>query len=344
MECAAATAAAAAHNPRSEAGPSPACHRVICIDAQIIFSKGRACAINGAHKKGRLSGAHVLAGSGIEAVHAKRSAARGVRAALPELRLQVVDRNFAFRECNYSLYPSWLAYPWANAHLLLRGTRPYSLDRCERTAQRSEASAPGSMLDASTSYNEGLDAGAVSAALSGFAASAPRPAKVLLNLNTGPRTRRVTGQLNVLGCRIASVSKSGELSTLGGLESDPALGTEPGGPARTDGLRVRHRILIRPGTRVYFVLPQVLADAARKRPRPGQRIERIEVLPSVFTDSSTFRSLWPDGPQPLLGARFRLDFRNDGDGLAIDLSPVPAEEPGLAGETAEPLLETDPTA
>jgi len=275
-------------------------------------------------------------------VHAKNHAAGGVRPALPELRLQVVDRNFAFRECNYSLYPSWLAYPWANAHLVIRGTRPYSLDRCDRTALRSEASVVASMLEAATQYSEGLDAGAVAAALLDFAESAPRPAKVLLNLNTLAKTRRVTGQLTVLGCRIASVGKAGELSTLGGLDFVPALHSEPGGPARTDGLRVRHRILIRPDTRVQFALPQALAEAARKRPRPGQRIEQIEILPSVFTDSTTFRALWPEGPEPLLGERYRLDFRQLDQGVSATPQPVAAAGAESVEETRQQELEVDP--
>ncbi len=254
------------------------------------------------------------------------------RPELPDLRLQVVDRNFSFRECNYSLYPSWMAYPWANAHLVIRGTYPYAIDRCERTALRNETSLVGSLLDATTQYHDGLDADAVGAALLEFSQLAPRPVKALLNLNTAAKTRRVTGQLSVHGCRIASVGKAGELSTLGGLEFLPELGTEPGGPARTDGLRVRHRILIRPGTRVQFALPHVLADAARKRPRPGQRIERFEILPSVFTDSGTFRALWPDGPQPQLGQRYRLGFGSSRKGAAARLSPIPAEEPEVLPE------------
>ncbi len=277
-------------------------------------------------------------------MHAKNHTAGGVRPALPELRLQVVDRNFAFRECNYSLYPSWLAYPWANAHLVIRGTRPYSLDRCDRTALRSEASVVASMLEASTQYSEGLDAAAVAAALLEFAESAPRPAKALLNLNTCAKTRRVTGQLTVLGCRIASVGKAGELSALGGLEFAPALRSEPGGPARTDGLRVRHRILIHPGTRVEFALPQALADAARKRPRPGQRIDRIEILPSVFTDSTTFRALWPEGPEPQLGERYRLGFSDTGDSLTVHLKPILADEEAPAEESPERFLEANPAA
>lgn len=274
-------------------------------------------------------------------VHAKNHAAGGVRPALPELRLQVVDRNLAFRACNYSLYPSWLAYPWANAHLVIRGTRPYSIDRCDRTALRSEASVVASMLEATTQYSEGLDAAAVAAALLEFAESAPRPAQALLNLNTLAKTRRVTGQLTVLGCRIASVSKAGELSTLGGLEFDPPLHSEPGGPARTDGLRVRHRILLSPGTRVQFALPQALADAARRRPRPGQRIERLEILPSVFTDCTTFRTLWPEGPEPLLGERYRLDFGWRDQAVTVALHPIPPAE-SIHGDETLPVLETDP--
>ena len=275
--------------------------------------------------------------SGRGGVYANNHAA-GVQPALPALRLQIVDRNFSFRECNYSLYPSWLAYPWANAHLVIRGTRPWSLDRCDRTALRSEASALGSSLEASTRYREGLDAGAVAAALREFAGSAPRPAKALLNLNTGAKTRRVSGQLTVLGCRIAAVSRSGELSTLSGLEFTPPLRTEPGGPARTDGLRVRHRILIAPGTRVRFALPLALAEAALRRPRPGQRIEHIEPLPSVFTDSTTFRALWPDGPQPLLGERYQLGFSPRDNDIEVSLRPIDSEPE----QAIEPALETDP--
>ena len=277
-------------------------------------------------------------------MHAKNHTAGGIRPALPESRLQVVDRNFAFRECNYSLYPSWLAYPWANAHLVIRGTNPYSLDRCDRTALRGEASVVASALEASTQYSEGLDAAAVAAALFEFAGSSPRPVKAKINLNTGPKTRRVTGQLTVLGCRIASVSKAGELSTLGGLEFRPALGSEPGGPGRTDGRRVRHRILIQPGTRVEFALPHALADAARRRPRPGQRIERVEILPSVFTDSTSFRTLWPDGPQPQLGERYRLRFTDTGSGPLVELQKIGAEEWPMPEEPAEQILETDPAA
>jgi hypothetical protein len=261
----------------------------------------------------------------------KRNSAGGARPVLPELRLQIVDRNFAFRDCNYSLYPSWLAYPWPNAHLVIRGTRPYSIDRCERTAQRS-AAVVTPQLDVATHYSEGLDASAVGAALLAFAESAPRPAKALLNLNTSAKTRHVTGHLTVLGCRIAAVSKSGELSTLGGLEFLPALRAEKGGPARTDGLRVRHRILIRPGTQVQFVLPHTLADSVRRRPRAGHSIEQIEILPSVFTDSTTFRTLWPDGPEPQLGDRHRLCFKRSGNDPAASLLPVLAQQPQGAVE------------
>jgi len=106
-----------------------------------------------AHKRGAQRAQAVIC-SGSDAVHAKNHAAGGVRPALPELRLQVVDRNFAFRACNYSLYPSWLAYPWANAHLVIRGTHPYSIDRCDRTALRSEASVVASDFGHMPMYHE----------------------------------------------------------------------------------------------------------------------------------------------------------------------------------------------
>lgn len=248
---------------------------------------------------------------------------------LPELRLQVVDRNFAFRDCNYSLYPSWLAYPWAHAHLVIRGTRPYSIERRDRGA-------PGdaSILapDGPTRYHEELDGAGVAAALLDFARSAPRPARMHLNLNTGTALRKVTGLLSVLGCRLAAVGRNGELSILSGVEFEPLLGSEPGGPGRTDGLRVRRRILIPPDTRVRFALPLGLAQAALSRPRPGQRVEEIEPLPSVFTDSSSFRALWPEGPPPRLGQRYRIDFSGRGGGLAA--TPVAVGAAQAAGAEA----------
>ena len=176
-------------------------------------------------------------------------------------------------------------------------------------------------------------AAAVAAAVLDFARTAPRPARILLNLNTGAKPRRVTGLLSALGCRIASVGRSGELAILGGLEFTPALAAEPGGPGRTTGLRVRHRILIQPGTRVRMAVPHSLAEAARKRPRPGQRIELIEPLPSVFTDSAAFRTLWPLAPGPAPGRRYRLLFEIAGGDTRI--LPEPLEEPAAeAGLTA----------
>jgi hypothetical protein len=257
-------------------------------------------------------------------VHARKTDGAPV---LPELRLQVVDRNFAFRDCNYSLYPSWLAYPWAHAHLLIRGNRPYGVERRDRGIPGSEAGLP----DPAAQNREAPDGAAVFAALLDFARNSPRPARLRLNLNTGAAPRKVSGLLGVLGCRLASVGRNGELAILGGVEFEPALGSEPGGPARTDGLRVRHRILIQPGTTVRFALPLHLARAAQARPRPGQQVEAIEPLPSVFTDSSSFRSLWPEGPPPRLNRRYRIDFS------ATGATPVPlpdAEEPAPAEEAA----------
>jgi hypothetical protein len=268
-------------------------------------------------------------------VHARTSNTRPVTPAAPDLWLQVVDRNFAFRTYNYSLYPSWLAYPWAHAHLVIRGTRPYSIDRRDRGSLRGEVSTLAALQETAMQYREDLDAAAVDAALLDFARTAPRPALVRLNLNTGAATRKVTGQIHVLGCRLAVVSRGGELATLGGVEFDPALGSEPGGPARTDGLRVRHRILIAPGTQVRFVLPLSLAVAAQSRPRPGQRIEAIEPLPSVFTDSGTFRALWPDGPPPALGRRYRLRPGPAGAGAMPEpVEPQPAAAPALEAGAA----------
>jgi hypothetical protein len=262
------------------------------------------------------------------ALQGRHIGASGVRAAPGELLLQVVDRNLAFRDCNYSLYPSWLAYPWANAHLVIRGTLPYSLDRCDRVPPRGD-SAGGSTslsLEGTMQYFEGLDAAGVATAVLDFARSAPRPARVLLNLNTSSKQRRVTGLLSALGCRLASVGRSGELSTLGGLAFTPALAAEPGGPGRSSGLRVRHRILIQPDAHVHLAVPRTLAEAARKRPRPGQRIERIDPLPSVFTDSATFRTLWPDAPGPAPGRRYRLLFEVAGNDTRIE--PEAADEDG----------------
>lgn len=253
---------------------------------------------------------------------------------LPELRLQVVDRNFAFRDCNYSLYPSWLAYPWAHSHLVIRGTRPYSIDRRDRGMPAGEAAVLAPLQEGAAQYREGLDAAAVAAALLDFARSAPRPARMRLNLNTGTGLRKVTGLLSVLGCRLAAVGRNGELGILGGVEFEPLPGSEPGGPGRTDGLRVRHRILIPPGTRVRFALPLNLAHAALSRPRPGQQVEEIEPLPSVFTDASSFRALWPDGPPPRLGQRYRLDFGGSGSALTATPVPLAATQDEETGETA----------
>lgn len=267
-------------------------------------------------------------------MYARTSSITPAKPAAPDLCLQVVDRNFAFRAHNYSLYPSWLAYPWANAHLVIRGTRPYSIDRRDRGASLGEAAALAALQETAAYYREGLDQADVAAALLEFARTAPRPALARLDLNTGAGTRKLTGQISVLGCRLAAVNRSGELATLGGVEFDPALGSEPGGPARTDGRRVRHRILIAPGTQVRFALPLGLAEAARNRPRPGQRIESIELLPSVFTDSSTFRALWPDGPPPVLDRRYRLGPGPVGAGLL----PSPLGPQAAAAAEASPGL------
>ncbi len=273
-------------------------------------------------------------------MHARNSNTRPVRPALPDLRLQVVDRNFAFRECNYSLYPSWLAYPWANAHLVIRGTRPYSVDRRDRGALRSETSDLAALQDTAAQYREGLDAAGIAAALLDFAQTAPRPALVRLNLNTGGTVRKVSGQLSVLGCRLASVGRNGELATLSGVEFSPPLGSEPGGPARTDGLRVRHRILIAPATQVRFVLPLSLAENASGRPRPEQRVVHIEPLPSVFTDSTTFRTLWPEGPSPELGRRYSISLgqTDSGPDAALRLLAAAAPTPAQALREAVPAI------
>lgn len=264
-------------------------------------------------------------------MHARKTAEGPVP---PELRLQVVDRNFAFRDCNYSLYPSWLAWPWAHAQLLIRGSQPYSIERRDRGAAGREAAAFATLQDSTAHYREAADAAAVFALLLDFARSSPRPARVQLNLNTGPELRKLSGLLAVLGCRLASIGRNGELLSLGGVEFEPALGSEPGGPARAAGQRARHRILIQPGTCVRFALPLQLARAAQSRPRPGQRVEAIEPLPSVFTDASSFRALWPEGPPPQLGRRYRIEF-SAACALPVPLEqpaqPAPAEEAAVAG-------------
>jgi len=240
---------------------------------------------------------------------------RPVDSVPPELLLQIVDRDFAYRECNYSLYPSWLAYPWANSHLLIRGTRPFRIERRDRNPLRGGHAAPGWPLGDTEQYQEGLDAPAVLDALRTFAATAVRPALVRVNLNAGAATRKVTGQLVVLGCRLASVRKDGRLALLDGAGFGAPLDCEPGGPARGNGLRVRHRILIPPGAQVRFALPLDLARLAGARLRPGFRIEEIEPLPCVFADSSTFRALWPDHAPGAVGQRYRVgDAGPCGDG------------------------------
>jgi hypothetical protein len=246
--------------------------------------------------------------------------------------MQVVDRNFAFRDCNYSLYPSWLAWPWAHAQLLIRGCLPFGIERRDRGLPGGATAAFAVLQESAAQYREATDAAAVFAALLDFARSSPRPARVRLNLNTGPELRKLSGLLAVLGCRLASVGRNGELLGLGGVEFEPALRSEPGGPARAGSQRLRHRILIQPGTCVRFALPLHLAQAARSRPRPGQRIEAIEPLPSVFTDSSSFRALWPEGPPPRLGRRYRLEFSGAG------ALPVPLAEPEAAAPAEEAAL------
>ena len=268
-------------------------------------------------------------------MHGKNHSHGEARPAPPELRLQVIDRHSAFQECNYSLYPSWLAYPWPNAHLVIRGNRPYSLYRCDRTTPDGEPSPIPSSLKVSTQHTDGLSASEVFAALREFAVSSPRPSKVLLNLNTEAKSQCVTGQLVVLGCRIASVGRTGELNTLVGLEFAPELRAGPGVSTRTNGLRVRHRILIHPGTRVKLALPHALADAARKRPRPGRRIEQIEILPSIFTDTTSFRALWPEGPDPQAGKRYEICFDGSAESAGPRLKPVTLEQPPAVEETSE---------
>ncbi len=232
--------------------------------------------------------------------------ARPVGPVPSDLLLQIVERDFAFRECNYSLYPSWLSYPWANSHLLIRGTRPYRIERRDRFTARGAQPLPGAPHDDTEQYRDGLDAPAVIDALRDFAATAIRPALIRVNLNAGGTTRKVTGQLTVFGCRLASARKDGRLALLDGAEFAPPLACEPGGPARGHGLRVRHRILIAPGTRVRFSLPLDLARLAGARLRPGLRIEQIEPLPCVFADSTTFRALWPDRAPGVVGQRYHI--------------------------------------
>ena len=219
-------------------------------------------------------------------------------AALAELRLQVVERHFEFRECNYSLYPSWLAYPWPHAHLRISGSGPYALERRARQPGRADDEAAPQTGDA---YVELADAAAVGAVLLEFAATAPQAAKTLLNLNPGTATRSVSGQLFVFGRRVASLGSGGDLNTLPGIRFIPALEVDG---ARAGG--ARGRILIHPGTRLEYAVPAALARRAQARLRPGLRVERIELLPSVFVDAAAFRSLWPELPEARAGARYRL--------------------------------------
>jgi hypothetical protein len=253
-----------------------------------------------------------------------RKGITGVHADLPELRLQIMEQGTTFRECNYSLYPSRLAYPWPHSYFMVLFCGPYSIERCDRSPARSEAEADGAMPGAATHFSEGLNAAGVAAALLEFAASTPRPARALLNLNTGMESRSVNGLLLVQGCRIATVGKSSTLATLGGINFVPPLCTAP-----ADEPGARRHIVIRPGTRVELALPLALAEAARRRPRPGQRIEAVEILPSVFADAASFRSLWPDGPPPVPGARYRLAFGVAGGSPTVApqvLTATPPEE------------------
>ena len=259
-------------------------------------------------------------------MHARKPA---VRPDPPDLLLQVVDRNFTFRAHNYSLYPSWLAYPWPNAHLLIRGTRPYRIERRERGALRG-----GALQDDSERYADDLDANRVFEALRDFAATATRAATIRLNLNVGDAARKVTGQLGALGCRLASVRKNGELALLGGADFDAPLHSEPGGPARSSGLRVRHRILIPPGAQVRFSLPLELAQGAGRRLRPEFRIEEVEPLPGVFTDSASFRALWPEGPAPAPGQRYRIGFGAEAP-KPVAAGAQAAADPALAAPAAD---------
>lgn len=259
-------------------------------------------------------------------MHARMPSTRPVDSVPPDLLLQIVDRDFAFRECNYSLYPSWLGYPWANSHLLIRGTRPYRIERRDRSPLRGGHPVPGALHGDTEQYLERLDAPAVLDALREFAAAAIRPALVRVNLNAGGTTRKVTGQLALFGCRLASVRKDGRLALLDGADFGAPLACEPGGPARGNGLRVRHRILIPPGAQVRFALPLDLARLAGARPRPGFRIEEIEPLPCVFADSGTFRALWPDRAPGVIGQRYRIGpagLRGGGESVE-PLSPIAA--------------------
>lgn len=242
----------------------------------------------------------------------------GAAEAVPELWLQIVERHFEFRECNYSLYPSWLAYPWPHAHLRIGGSGPFAIERCERGAYLPGRSDDGATAQVSTSYDEAGGADAVAAALSGFARIAPQPVKALLNINPGGLLRSVSGQLLVFGRRVASVSRDGRLQTLSGVAFDPPPQVRIAGAARG---RVRGQILVQPDTRLEFALPAPLARMAQRRPRAGLQVERIAPLPTVFVEAAAFRILWPAEPFARAGQRYRLSF---GGGPELPL-PAPLE-------------------
>jgi hypothetical protein len=54
----------------------------------------------------------------------------------------------------------------------------------------------------------------------------------------------------------------------------------------------------------------------------------------VFTDASSFRALWPEGPPPQLGRRYRIDFSGAG---ALPL-PLPENGDAATVEEAVPVL------
>jgi hypothetical protein len=269
---------------------------VISVDAQIIFQHAAAGLKRASQEPSDAGGLP------------QGAAALQARTSPPDLLLQIVDRDFSFRECNYSLYPSWLSYPWANSHFLIRGARPYRIERHDRPPLHGAPLVPAGLHDQAGRYHEGLDAPEVIEALRDFASTAAHPALVRLNLNIGNNTRKLAGPLIAFGCRLASVRKNGELALLDGAEFSVPLDCEAEASARGDGLRVRHRILIQPGTQVRFSLPLELARLAGKRRRPGFRIEGIEPLPCVFADATTFRALWPDSPHGVIGQRYAIGF------------------------------------
>jgi hypothetical protein len=292
---------------------------VISLDALGILQRRRlALSSNGEDAAHARRIPHQAQGTG--AMQKNRRPRGAADNAASELWLQIVERHFEFRECNFSLYPSWLAYPWPHAHLRISGSDPFTLERFERGARPSARTEWGAAESATSSQRETHTAASLPAALFEFARAAPQPAKAVLNLNPGGLARSVSGHLSVFGRRVASIGSSGDLHTLSGIRFRPQLqATAP------EQGRSRGTVLIAPDTRIEFVLPFSLARVAQRRPRAGLRVERIERLPSVFVEPAAFRALWPDQPGNT-GQRHRLLLQQKTE----------ADEAGVAAQIAGP--------